>query len=244
MFARRWLLPLLVAGVAVYYWQTAARVPELPAVPSCAWRVGTGSDARPGRPYDELAADTAVHCGIACDAPLYVYVVSHSADDGTLLWFPSPMLRQDLQNPLPAGRNRVPGRKDGRELHFAQRPVIGATTWIALASRQPLAGLDDLLPKLRQASNTTFTDGTVVISNPLDGTPPIGGPRSPLPHPLLQQAADRTITEDLTSGPMHAAEGPAGVWFAAFRTVSNRAPDAGPPSLPGLPGVTLPSQPK
>jgi hypothetical protein len=189
-----------------------------PAVPTVEWRVG--DDLRAAIPYQEIAAEEPLRLAVASREPLFVYVASRDQEDGTLTWFPSPMLHTDVQEPLPAGRTTLPGRRDGKERAWPARPGLAVTTWVAIASRKELPDLAAVLASLRQISNSTFTDGSMVISNPRDGAAPRGRPGQPPPHPLLAEAFAQPPQPD-PNGPMQPAA-TSGIWFAVLTTVAKK----------------------
>jgi len=189
-----------------------------PTVPTVEWRIG--DDLRAAIPYQEIATEEPLRLTVASREPLFVYVASRDQEDGTLTWFPSPMLKTDVQEPLPAGRTTLPGGRDGKERAWPARPGLAVTTWVAIASRKELPDLAAVLASLRQISNSTFTDGSMVISNPRGGTAPRGRPGEPPPHPLLAEALAQPPQPD-PNGPMQpAATG--GIWFAVLTTVAKK----------------------
>lgn len=188
-------------------------------LPAIEWRVGPADAAAPASAYQPLAPEAHVTANVVGGEPLHVYVASWSAEDGTIAWFPSGLLRSDLRNPIAAGAHELPGRCDGKRLSFRARPGHGVTIWIAVAAREPLRELDETFARLRQVSNQTFTDGSIVVSNPRQGAP-IAGPGS-APPGLLMDAAG--LPPDLPpNGPMRAVDGRPGVWVAVWRTVAER----------------------
>ena len=215
MKRRHLLASVVAAGCAGVLWLWTGRLPEVPTV---AWQVGDGSAAHAAGAYQEIAADEPVRLTLAAAMPLFVYVASNDQQDGTLAWFPSPMLNTDVQNPLPAGRTTLPGHHDGVDRAWPGRPGLAVTTWIVIASTTALPDLAARLQQLRQVSNTTFTDGTLVISNPKDGKPPQGRPREQPPHALLQEAL-ALAPQPNPDGPMQPARTP-GIWLATWQTVA------------------------
>jgi hypothetical protein len=170
-------------------------------------------------PYQEVAAEEPLRLTVAGRESLFVYVASRDQEDGTLTWFPSQMLKTDVQEPLPAGRTTLPGSSGGVERAWPARPGLAVTTWVAIASRTELPDLAAVLASLRQISNSTFT-GSMVISNPRDGTAPRGRPGQPPPHPLLAEVFAQPPQPD-PNGPMQPA-GTSGIWFAVLTTVAKK----------------------
>jgi hypothetical protein len=188
--------------------------------PQVAWQIGAASASRPASAYQEVGLDEPLRLAVEFREPLYVYVVSHDREDGTLSWWPSPMLQTDAAQPLPSGTHRLPGMRNGAEQSWPARPTLAVTDWIVVAARAPLPELDALLPRLRQASNTTFTDGSVVLSNPKDGLAPLGKKGDGVPHALLQEAID--LPKEVTpNGGMHPSRTP-GVWLATLQVVAKK----------------------
>lgn len=235
MNVRAVILPVLVVGAAAAIW-LATRNNES-AAPAATWRIGKGADVRQGRNYDELPAESPVRLSFHGETPCWVYVVSHSKEDGTLLLFPSPDLRCDLANPLPAGSAVLPGTYDGKEQAWTNRAqVLATTTFVVIAAHEPVAELESLLPHLRRFSNSVLPDRSMQVTNPTAGVDVQGKSGEPLPLPLLQRAADRSLDETLINGPLAADPIVAGVWIGSWRVKEQR--DASkPPSLPGLPSA-------
>lgn len=217
------LVPVVVLAAAAAMWLLRP-----PAAPAATWRIGTGADLRQGRNYDELPADSPVRLSLHLDATSHVYVFSHSLEDGTLLLFPSPDVQSDLAQPLPAGHVVLPGRRNGTELAWTTRTgILATTTFVVVVAREPLATLEALRPRLRRWTNTARTDGSMQVTNPPGDQPPLGGPRQPLPDPLLQRAADRSHAETLVNGPLAPDGTLDGVWHGSWRVKERTAPAAG-----------------
>ena len=217
MNARLVVVPALAVATALVVWLLKEPGPAA-GVPAATWRLGTGADVQQARNYDEIAAGTPIRLSFTCDEPRFVYVFSHSTEDGTLLLFPSPDVRSDLAQPLPAGNSVLPGKRDAKELAWNTRIEIHATTtFLVVAAKERLPELDALLPKLRRWTNTALTSGAMDVTNPPTGTEVVGGPRSPLPDPLLQRAADRSLNETVVNGPLAPDAVRAGVWSGSVR---------------------------
>lgn len=188
--------------------------------PSLSWQVGEVASPREAGAYQEIGVEEPLRLYVRFHEPLFVYVVSHDREDGTLAWWPSPMLRTDATQPIHAGLERLPGARNGALQSWPARPTLAVTDWIVVASRTAIPDLDALLPRLRQASNTTFTDGSIVLSNPKDGLAPLGKKGEPPPHPLLQEAL--ALPKELTpNGAMQPAK-PPGVWLATLQVVAKK----------------------
>lgn len=217
MNARTVALPLLALGVAaVVWWQFTPPGPS--SVPAATWRIGAADDFAQARNYDELAPETPIRLSLSCTEPRHVYVFSHSREDGTLLLFPSPDVEGDAGSPLAPGRTVLPGSLEGKPLAWSNRAEIRATTTFAVvASKEPVAELEALLPKLRRWSNKVLPNRSMQVTKPANVEQIEGAPGSDWPAPVLQRAAERSLTETQINGPLHADQQLAGVWSASFR---------------------------
>lgn len=216
MNARAVLVPVLVLAAAAGVWYAARETGH--SVPAATWRTGTGSDVKQGRNYDELPPETPVRLSFRADEPCHVYVFSHSDTDGTLLLFPSPGVKSDLQQPLPAGHSVLPGSYEGKELAWTTRTeVLPTTTYVVVAAKAPVPELDALLPKLRRWTNTALTARTMAVTAPGEGIELAAGPKSPLPDPLLQRAAALSANETIVNGPLAPDSVRADTWLGSWR---------------------------
>lgn len=203
-------LSVLLLGAGWWVARSAAR-----RAPVCALLLGP--ERTPARPFAETAAGTPARVEVRWHEPLHVWVASWSATDGTLALFPSPWLRTAATNPLPAGTATLPGRDGERDLDWPTRPVPGVTHYLVVASSAPLPELDQTFTRLRQASNTTFPDGSLVITAPKDRTLSDVPPRERMAHPLLEQAGAETGAGGHTT--MREVADRPGVWLASFQVV-------------------------
>ena len=211
MNARLVVVPAIAVITGLVLWWTRA-----PGVPAATWRTGDGSQT--GRNYGELPPETPVLLSFTCTEPRFVYVFSHSETDGLLLLFPSPAVRSDLGQPLAAGSFLLPGKRDDKQLAWnTRRQVLPTTTFLVVAARESVTELDALLPKLRRWTNTALTSGAMDVTNPPVGTEVAAGAHQPLPDPLLQRAADRSLTETVVNGPMAADPQRPGTWIGSWR---------------------------
>jgi hypothetical protein len=223
------LVPLLAVGAALLLWQQADEPAGHGGVPAATWRIGTGTDVRQGKNYDTVPAESPIRLAWSCDEPRWVYVVSHSDVDGTLLLFPAPELRGSPANPLPAGKVVLPGSRDGKEIAWtSRRDVLPTTTYVVVACRERHEELESLLPRLRRWTNSALPDGSMQVTNP---TAPFEGelagrPRTPLPHPLLQRAADRSLTETVVNGPLASDTIAPDTWIGSWRITEQRPTEA------------------
>ncbi|MCB9876443.1 MAG: hypothetical protein H6835_02485 [Planctomycetes bacterium] len=242
MNARRIVLPLIVMTTAVAIWWFSPTVRD--DVPVATWRLGGESDFRQPGNYERTPAGTALRLSFHAGAARHVYVLSRSDEDGTLLMFPSPDVKSDQHNPLPAGRSVLPGQRDGASLAWKTRPDIpGTTCYVVVAAAQPIAELEQLLPRLRRWTNSALTSGTMETTQPQDGEV-LGKARTPWPSALLQRAAERAKLETLVNGPLHDDELLPQVWSSAFYLTEERSdqPKALEPGKP-IPGVPIPITP-
>lgn len=217
MSNRRILLPVLaLAAAAGVWWFNRDAVPS--GTPAATWRVGAGTDFHQGIAYESLAAETPIRLSFHCSEPRHVYVFSLSAEDGTILMWPSHKLRSNLGTPLPSGRSVLPGERDGEELAWTTRhQILATTTYVVVASAAPVPELEELLPRLRCWSNSSLTDGTMVVTMPGGDAERIGMARTDWPSALLRRAAERGVAEAMVNGPMHPDSELADVWTSSWR---------------------------
>jgi hypothetical protein len=204
--------------------------------PAATWRIGSGTAIEHGRNYGELPAESPIRASLHAAEPLYAYAFSHSQEDGTLLLWPAAELRSNLPQPLPAGHNVLPGQREGRDLFWTTRSQIQTlTTYVLVLSQKPVPELETLLPRLRRWTTSVLTDGSMLVSNPIDkpASGLAGLPQQDWPAALLQQAAARYATETLVNGPLQPVPGQPGVWFAAWRV--KELPGSAPKSQDGQP---------
>lgn len=243
MNARLVMLPAIavLAAVGFYFGKQPPAVEK--GVPAATWRLGVDATARHGRNYDDVAADSPVHLAFHCDEPRFVYVFSHSPEDGTILLHPSPNVRSDLTQPLAVGHHVLPGTRDGKQLTWnSRRQVSMTTTFVVVAARERIAELEALLPRLRRWTNTAMTDGSMQVTNPAEGTELLAGPRTPLPDALLQRAAEVSITATVVNGPLQPDAQRDGVWIGSWRIRETPSPTPAAAPLPMPPAVPGPEK--
>lgn len=224
------MLPAVAVLAAAGFWLFRRPLDPI-VVPAVAWRVGTDATGgfRLGVNYDDVAPETPIRMQFRCDEPRHVYVFTHSLEDGTLLLFPSPQVKSDLANPLAAGSPVLPGSRDGKDLAWnSRRQVSATTTFLVVASREPIAALEALLPHLRRWTNTALTDGSMQVMNPPTGGP-TAGPRTALPEALLQRAAEASFTAEVVNGPLAADSLLRDVWIGSWRIRETPAAQPEPP---------------
>ena len=225
MNARTFVLPGIAVVVALAAWWQA---PASTTTTAATWRVGPIDDFQQARNYHELAPESPLRLSLSCDEERHVYVFSHSAEDGTLLLFPSPDLAGSPNNRLPACRAVLPGEHDGDALAWTTRAEIRATTsYVVVASARPLQELESLLPRLRRWSNQVLPDGSMQVTGPASEVELAGAPRLDWPAGVLSRAAARAVAETQVNGPLRDDEVLAEVWSASFR-VRERASPASP----------------
>jgi hypothetical protein len=230
MNARLVVVPAVAVITALVLWLTREPAPA-PGIPAATWRIGSGADTKQARNYDELPPSSPVRLSFTCDEPRFVYVFSHSVQDGTLLLFPSPDVRSDLPQPLPAGNSVLPGKRDDKELAWNTRAEVQpTTTFLIVAAKEKQPELEALLPKLRRWTNTALTTGAMDVTKPPAGTEAVAGPRTDLPDALLQRAAARSVNEVVVNGPLEPDPTRAGVWIGSIRVKEAGGPkEAIPP---------------
>jgi hypothetical protein len=239
MNRRALLLPALALAAAAVAWQLARR--DSDGVPAATWRLGGGGEVRQAQNYDELPAESPLRLSLTCTEPRFVYVFSHSAEDGTLLLFPTPDLGSDLPTPVGAGNHVLPGRRDGQDLAWTTRSqILATTTYVVIAARERVAELETLLPRLRRWSTSVLPDRSMQVTNPT--TAPSDGitglPRQGWPSPLLARAAERFAAETMVNGPLQPAADLPGVWFGALRIKEQPGTaQVGEPGRPKLPAA-------
>jgi hypothetical protein len=214
MKKRPLLLPLLVLAVgAAIWWQGGQQA--LPAVPACTWRIGDRPTA--ATQFEKIATEAPVRLAVAADRPWHWYVASWSQEDGLIALFPTPQLTTSAQNPIGVGRTLLPGKFGEHQLSWPMRGgVIGVTSFLAIASREPLPELAAYLATLRQASNQAFPDGSMSVANPKAGEP-VDGPNKPLSQPMLRKAFDLDASQH--NGPMAPMPGRGDIYIAHWRAL-------------------------
>lgn len=215
MNRRLWLVPavvLLAAGAI--WWQQA------PTAPAATWRIGTGTDIRQGRSFEALPPESPIRLSLHADAATYVYVFSHSREDGTLLLWPHASLHSDVTQPIPAGQTVLPGTHEGKELAWTTRTGVRAgTTYVVVAAADEIPELEALRSRLRHWSNSVFPDGGMLVTKPAD-TELVGPPLSvELPSPLLQRAVASSVGAVTPNGPLPADDVLPGVFTGCWRIV-------------------------
>lgn len=216
MNARSILLPAIaLLGAGALWWTN--RDPFPTDTPAATWRAGDSSDFEQGRAFHELPAGTPIRLSFHCSEPRHVYVFSRSAEDGTLLLFPSPDVHSDVANPLEPGRTVLPGSNDDEALAWNSRSqILATTTFVVIAADRALPELDELATRLRRWTNRARTDGSMVVTNPAAGVAVAGTARQDWPHPLLARAAMRGAAATEVNGPLTPDPKLPGVWTGSW----------------------------
>lgn len=222
MSARVVVLPVLVAVAALAIWWSR---PGPAGIPACTWRVGTGDGIRHAVAFDEVPPESPIRLSCWCDEPRWFYVFSHSVEDGTLLLWPSPQLASDLPQPLPGGAHVLPGSYQDRELAWTTRSgILAVTTFVVIASREPVAELEALAPRVRQWSNRVFTDRSMHVTKPSESDEVLGPARSTtFPAAVLQRAVERGRGNGQPNGPLAPDEVLPGVWSGLWMCKERKA---------------------
>jgi hypothetical protein len=199
------------AAMATVLLWNAAPSTEAPVL---TWKLG--ADGAEPQQYAVTSGDSPLHLHVHSRSDVNVYVASFNGTDGTLALFPTPMLATDAQNPLTAGEHLLPGKNGDQAVAWPVRSgVPGATDYVVVASKQPIAELAAALAKCRYFSNTTFPDHSAVFTNPKDVAAKDVAGKTALPHPLLTEA--QALKTDTSGGTMMLAKGHTDVWLACFK---------------------------
>jgi eukaryotic-like serine/threonine-protein kinase len=128
-----------------------APAPAPPRVTATLWRGRDGldgvlADGDAVRPGDHLWLE------FEGDEPLHVYVLDEDARGETFALFPIPGTA--LVNPLPAGRpQRLPGTREGAPFDWVVTSAGGGERLLIVASRRPLAALEQALAAVPAAAD-------------------------------------------------------------------------------------------
>src|SRR5688572_12055535 len=191
-------LAVLLLGIAL---------PALRPTPQVAWHVGD-DQAASVQQFAEVSTGTPIGLVVDLPYPAHVYVASWSELQGTIALFPSDRLASALRNPLPAGRHALPGVLDSKAMTWPTHSVVGPIHYFAVASRERLAELEDVLHRTKQMGHMArlgpgFTDRNMYVFAPEGGLqvlPPNDRPAA------VELDAARTAFHDLaalgSAGPM------------------------------------------
>ena len=112
------------------------------------YRAGGAAALRTG---DRVEVGDALHLRLdANEAPLWLYLVNE--DDHGRVYRLFPLDGVEPSNPLPAGDFRLPGRIGGVEQDWVVTSEGGTESFLLVASRAPLPGLETALARLDGAS--------------------------------------------------------------------------------------------
>jgi len=172
--------------------------------------------------FADVAAGARCTLDVQVDRSFHAYVFSHNPTEGTACLFPSPWLKSDQHNPIAAGRHQLPGSTDDQAVTWPGPSALGATDLVVLLSNEPVAELDRVIQKVRQASNQVFPDSaTAVLSLPRDTSVDALAPRGAWPAQMLVEAAAQVADE----GQLLPLDGHPGIWCGAWKVViRERAP--------------------
>jgi hypothetical protein len=125
--------------------------------PQATWRFGP--ERQTVAPFDEVPMLDPVTLEVTVPFKAWVYTVSFSLAGGCRALFPSDYLATDVQNPLPVGSHRLPGRLDSKDLEWhVPNNKNEAVSYILVVSRKPLPDLHQRMQTLFQIGNTAFPD--------------------------------------------------------------------------------------
>jgi hypothetical protein len=190
------------------------------APPSLSWRVGDGG--APEALFAEVPHETPLELEIELPEPMHVYVCSHDTQRGGIAMFPSGALRSDVpSNPLPAGRHRLPGQARDLRLLWHAGDGVGPTSFLVVASVEPLPDLVRVLGTMRQMGNAAFPGrpvlGTYAPEGGMEVVPPFGR----VPTDVLRACAG--LLDPEPDGPMRPWTGHDGVFLKALRLSTRSA---------------------
>ncbi len=147
-------------------------------------RVTSGAAVRLG---DELSLE------VRAAEPLHLYVLNEDDAGAVFALFPAP--GTDVTNPVPAGRTvALPGARDGRTLHWQVSSPARRERFLIVASRQPLAALEQRLAAMPQVSEADALSAVELDGPALDRLRGVGRIRPATParrrHGALESVAD------------------------------------------------------
>jgi hypothetical protein len=187
--------------------------------------------------FEKVPAWDPMSLSIQLPFDAYVYVVSFDHMHGAVTYFPTEYLGTDHLNSttgrmnfLSAGKHEIPGTWNDTTPKWFVPNVDGSLSLCVIASRAPLADLEELLPLTRQVGNRAYHDQSMGFYMPRAGRDKVIG-KTKMPHPVLQAALDSA--EAPLDGPMLAWPQREGVYFDTLHIV---------PTKP-QPHVTAPNNP-
>ena len=209
---------LLLEGVALaallVFWFAGG---SSTAAPNLNWKFGDTGGAK--EPFASLPADFPVRLEVELPGPMHVYVASHDTLRGNVALWPSTQLKSDLlTNPLAKGRHVLPGRYDRKDVEWHVGDGVGVTTFMVIASVEPIADLASAMKRFRQMGNAAFPDRRQCATYAPDGGMSLVPPRSEIAHELLKRCAEEA--PEAHDGPMIALDDRPGVFMMAMRVVT------------------------
>ena len=215
-----------IAGIAI--------MPSTNA-PSVTWRFG--AERTSAESFDTVPAWQAMDLSIKLPFDAYVYVVSFDHLHGAVTYFPTEYLGTDLHDPtkgpmnfLARGEHVLPGPWRGSPSEWFVPNIQTCLSLCVVASRQPIAGLEAVLPYTRQVGNRAYRDESMGFFMPRAGRDKVVGTRR-MPHRILQAAMDNADAP--LPGPMLTSPEHEGVYFDTLHIVPGKA----------RPGSTAPNNP-
>lgn len=183
--------------------------------PYAIWRFGPDQETL--GPFDDVPMGDPVTLEVSLPFKAWVYTIYFNLADGSRALFPSDYLATNLQNPLPPGTHRLPGRFEGKDLQWVVPNCKDqAVSYVLVVSREPLPGLHKRMSMFFQIGNTAFADRSFGSYLPRGGKAVLPK-RSEVGHPILKHAAyDREAGMD---GPMLEMKNRPGVFIKAMHVI-------------------------
>lgn len=183
--------------------------------PYATWRFGP--DHESVGPFADVPMAAPVSLELSLPFESWVYTVCFSLAQGPRALFPSDYLASDIQNPLPAGTHRLPGRLEGKDLEWVVPSCENqAVSYLLVVSRKPLPDLHKRMSTFFQIGNTAFSDRTFGSYLPKGGKTVLPE-QNRVDDPILKQAAwNRDAALD---GPMLEMKNRPGVFIKAMHVV-------------------------
>jgi hypothetical protein len=183
--------------------------------PYATWRFGP--DHETVGPFEDVPMADPVNLELSLPFKAWIYTVCFSLAQGPRALFPSDYLATDVQNPLPAGTHRLPGRLEGKDLTWVVPSCKNqAVSYLLVVSRKPLPDLQNRMSTFFQIGNTAFSDRSFGSYMPKGGKTVLPK-QNRVDHPLLKQAAWNR--EAVTDGPMFELKDHPGVFIRAMHVV-------------------------
>ncbi len=194
--------------------------PAVGTLPRAAWRLG--DQQRLAAEGKSVPAGTPIGLSLELPFPAHVYVASWSTLQGTIALFPSERLASELENPLPSGQHWLPGTLEGKPMTWPVHAVVGPIHYLVVASREPIASLDETWSRLRQMGQmarpgAAFHDREMYVFPPDAGMKVV--PSTDAPAAAELEAARTAFGSDgsaASDGPMRHLAGQQGVFVRPF----------------------------